>query len=235
MCPDDKEDLMVTGKRFVCFIGFVFLLGAGGLLHPFFATAGPDDSTVTFFIETEQIHDSDAGISPVTTWRLEIKQASGFSTRISFFTDAAAREIGHLIVYPDGRVESSPEIGQLNIFQDRGLFLAPGFSAPCNILPVADLAVSCPSVMVKTIEKTIGDQRFASQIELRCDPVDIEECVTQGWVRDGKNIREPLKMISAFNQRTRKLMVRQLWHEKDDWWLYEETEFQKSWRATTGN
>jgi hypothetical protein len=210
-------------------------MSMGVFFQPVIAVADSPDEAATIYITTMQTQNENKGIKPAPmSWRLTRRQIDASTTRILFYPDAAETEIGDLLIDSKGRVEASPVFAQQNAFQGEGIFLLSGFSAPCTILPVDKLMADCPSRQTKTLEANIMGQRFARDVEFSCDPVDADECLRQGWIRQGENHSGQLNMISAVDPENGRLLVRQLWRTGDVWWLYEETEHHRSWRMNEG-
>jgi hypothetical protein len=55
-----------------------------------------------------------------------------------------------------------------------------------------------------------------------------EDALEKGWIREGLQIQSPLTMISVLDDDGR-VVVRQLWPQGAEWWLYEENDVRRSW------
>jgi hypothetical protein len=229
-----EDTLMFAGKHNKSVICLWTLLGVCLLLQPVWAGSVlslPDEPVP---IVTHLKNDvANASASPIM-WHLVVGQTDSGITRISFFTERFEKEICYLSIDPNGSIIGSSAILNQNVIQSEGIFLAPGFPAPCDILPIKQMTAGCPLSMVRDISKKIAGETFAYQIEIRCEPVSVDEAVREGWIRDADTISGPLKMVSVVNMQNRQLMVRQLWIDGDSWWLYEETAFRESWRMNVG-
>lgn len=105
-----------------------------------------------------------------------------------------------------------------------GMLLMSGFPVACDILPVHQEGEE------KTYsEKTeAGGRTFVKSITVRKETIAPEKAKDEGWIKKGRD--DDLVLFSAVDDEG-KLMVRQLWAENGDWWLYEETPFRRSWRT----
>lgn len=110
-----------------------------------------------------------------------------------------------------------------------GLMIFPGFSVPCDILPVV---VSCGSADPGIIEisRQVGKSAFIEQFQYDCVDVTPGKALVEGWIREPVGDTETLVLIRMINLRNGEHIARQLWVPGDAWWLYEETPYRRSWR-----
>jgi len=109
------------------------------------------------------------------------------------------------------------------------LLIVPGFPAPCEILPVAQLKGKTDA-LIYDVRREVGGRVFIEKIQVTCIAVDINDALSKGWVtEDGQPVSGGLWLIRAVNLRTDTLIVQQLWSSDGFWWIYEETPFRRSW------
>jgi hypothetical protein len=110
-----------------------------------------------------------------------------------------------------------------------GLMVFPGFSVPCDILPVIAACGGADPEIIE-IRRQAGESAFVEQFQLDCIAVTPGEALAEGWLREPVDGMEPLVLIRATSLRNGEYMARQLWVSGDAWWLYEETPYRRSWR-----
>lgn len=117
-----------------------------------------------------------------------------------------------------------------NAITTRDLMLFPGFSVPCDVLPV--IAADCVSGEPDIIEirRQTGQSTFVDNFQINCLTVASADALAQGWIRESAEDAGTLFMIGATNLKTGENVSRQLWVPGDFWWLYEETPYRRSWR-----
>ncbi len=110
------------------------------------------------------------------------------------------------------------------------LMVFPGFSIPCDILPVHTIC-STDEPGIYDIRRQVGERGFTDQWQAECLTITRSEALSAGWIRDDSDVAEPLFWIQVTRLRDKELLVRQLWQPGDSWWLYEETPYRRSWRT----
>lgn len=116
-----------------------------------------------------------------------------------------------------------------HVISASGLMLFPGFSVPCDLLPVNG---ACGNVALDIIEvrRQAGEKTFVEQFQVDCIVVSSADAMAQGWIMEPIGDAQTLILIRATNLRSGENVVRQLWVPGDTWWRYEETPFRRSWR-----
>lgn len=107
------------------------------------------------------------------------------------------------------------------------LFIVPGASVPCDLLPVEQAEDST----AYEYRRQLGGHIFVETIQVERVEINPQEALRNGWLRGEVQSNKQLVMIRAFSQRTKALLVQQLWADGDHWWIYEETPVRLSWRV----
>jgi len=86
------------------------------------------------------------------------------------------------------------------------------------------------------IREKVGSMRLVSRMIVRCREISFDEAVSRGMVSDDnrKLVREERLYLREAWQvlaDSEKLVLRQLWSQSDDFWLYEEKGNRRSWRC----
>jgi len=115
----------------------------------------------------------------------------------------------------------APGVGE-GAYED--IMVLSNFPAPCDVLPVEPDAED----RTYTQRRAAGGARFATQYRVVREDVAPEEALEKGWIKEGVQIQSPLTMISVSDDQGR-MVVRQLWPQGGDWWLYEENDYRRSW------
>lgn len=108
------------------------------------------------------------------------------------------------------------------IFED--MMVLSNFPAPCDVLPVEPDAED----RIYTQRRSAGGARFIARYRAVREGVAPEEALEKGWIKMGAQIQTPLTMVSILDDQGR-MVVKQLWPKGGDWWLYEESDFRRSW------
>jgi hypothetical protein len=104
------------------------------------------------------------------------------------------------------------------------LLLAPGFPAPCDVLPVG----RGESGGVYEERTEAGGRVFSKSYRVSFDAISLGEAKTKGWIRAEDASATGLIMVTVTDERGRPV-VKQLWPADGSWWLYEETPQRRSW------
>jgi len=109
------------------------------------------------------------------------------------------------------------------------IMILSDFPAPCDVLPVNPDAED----RIYTQRRTAGGARFVTQYRAVRENVALGEALEKGWIKEVVPIQSPLMMISILDDRGR-TVVRQLWPQGGEWWLYEENDSRRSWLIGSG-
>ena len=147
--------------------------------------------------------------------------------RVEIFTGGASGKIIMTDLH-DGRKNES----------DNGLFILPGYPAPCNVLPVHQLE---PEKFYDE-KRNAGGRLFIRRYRVFRESVPWATALNEGWLKagmesgtaagaaDSPSDPPPLWMLTVMDD-TQTPVVRQLWRKGGTWWIYEETPFKRSWRV----
>lgn len=106
-----------------------------------------------------------------------------------------------------------------------GILLAPGFPAPCDVLPVGRRD-SEDRVYEEMTEA--GGRAFSRSYRVSFHESGIEEARAKGWIRGELPGTPALVMVEVTDNNGRPV-VKQLWPVGGSWWFYEETPRRRSW------
>jgi hypothetical protein len=106
-----------------------------------------------------------------------------------------------------------------------GLLLAPGFPAPCDVLPVGP-GVDSGAAYEERSEA--GGRVFSRTYRVFFHSFTVGEAKANGWIREEAPGIPGLMMITVTGEKGRPV-VKQLWPAEGSWWLYEETPVRRSW------
>lgn len=109
------------------------------------------------------------------------------------------------------------------------LMMFPGFSVPCDILPVTTACSNADPDIIE-IRRQAGERTFIEQFQVDCITVTRADAQAQGWIREPAGDAETLVMIRVTSLRNGENVARQLWIPGGTWWLYEETPHRRSWQ-----
>lgn len=212
-------------KKWMC-AGFVLLAAATGLL-----TAVGDGlampyrpvAAVSMLSEYAPLTTS----APLKTrfWRVTPEAGPGGATILRFFpeTSVQAPALCELRIFTTGEIQwiAAGTAEQKN--SGTGLLLAPGFPAPCDVLPVG--RAQDGAAYEEKVEA--GGRVFLNRYRISVETVSAGEARAKGWIRI-EDADGALVMITVTDQKGRRV-ARQLWPAGGTWWLYEETPLRRSW------
>jgi hypothetical protein len=104
------------------------------------------------------------------------------------------------------------------------IVILSNFPAPCDVLPVEPDAGD----RIYTQRRSAGGARFVARYRAVREDVAFGEALDKGWIKEGVQIQGPLTMISILDDQGH-IVVKQLWSQGGDWWLYEENDVRRSW------
>jgi hypothetical protein len=120
-----------------------------------------------------------------------------------------------------------------DILRNEELLIAPGYPAPCDLLPVAKLMDDTGKTLKFEIKRRAGGATLADSVVVDIIPVKMDDAKASGWVpldfsdfQDG----DSLWLVRAINMRSNTFLVQQLWLSTGSWWIYEETPYRRSWQ-----
>ena len=148
---------------------------------------------------------------------------------IDFFNAASGNLMGRLKFLPDGKLSWEGKGATAKRFQTNDLLIIPGLLIPMDVLPV-NRFFNTKETAVYDFRREAGGRSFVDQIRLSVQSVSRAQARQAQWLRLEKEIPPELKLIKAVDLHTGQLIVKQLWAIGDDWWLYEQTPFRRSWR-----
>lgn len=162
-------------------------------------------------------------------WKVVPEQLPEGAMRLRFFPEAAAEKdpVCELELPPFG---SAGEIWWKGIGRSgekrskTGLLLAPGFPAPCDVLPVGEKDEG----RVYQEKSEAGGSVFIRRYLVSTEVFTVAEATARGWIKGEESGISELIMVTAADE-TGRLAVRQLWPADGSWWLYEETPLRRSW------
>jgi len=164
-------------------------------------------------------------------WKVVPEGAPDGATLLRFFLEASseAAAVCELRLPPPGsageiRWEGMGRSGQKK--SGTGLLLAPGFPAPCDVLPVGPGEGGGSREYGERIEA--GGRVFSRKYRVSFHPVTVGEARAMGWIRAEEPDSAGLIMVTATDEKARPV-VKQLWPADGSWWLYEETPLRRSW------
>lgn len=105
-----------------------------------------------------------------------------------------------------------------------GILLAPGFPAPCDVLPVGQ--GDSGGVYEERVEA--GGRVFSRSYRVSFNAFSVGEAKAMGWIKAEDPGRTGLIMVTVTDEKGRPV-VKQLWPADGSWWLYEETPLRRSW------
>jgi hypothetical protein len=210
-------------KTNLLFMALLLLLSAAESHAFFYRPAG----AVRIFSEYKAFNDSAPPRTQV--WKVVPEVATDSAVRLRFFTEAAA-ETNAVCEIELPPVDYAGEIRWKGIGKsgekesETGLLLAPGFPAPCDVLPIGEEDER------EYQEKTeAGGSVFIRTYQVSSATFSLEEANEKGWIKaETKGISE-LILVTVTDEKGQ-LAARQLWAPGGSWWLYEETPLRRSWR-----
>jgi hypothetical protein len=162
-------------------------------------------------------------------WKAVPEAGSDGAVTLRFFPEAAA-EAGAVCVLRLPPFGSAGEIVWKGIGKsgekrsETGLLLAPGFPAPCDVLPVGEKDSS--TVYEEKVEA--GSRVFSKSYRVAFNGFSVGEAKAMGWIKGKAPGAAELIMVTVTDEKGRRV-VRQLWPADGSWWLYEETPLRRSW------
>jgi len=162
-------------------------------------------------------------------WKVVPEATPDGAARLRFFPEAAAEKdpVCELELSPFG---SAGEILWNGIGESRtkisntGLLLAPGFPAPCDVLPVGPQDKEC----VYQEKREAGGRVFIRSYRVTSAAFSPAEAKEKGWIKAETKAMSELILVTVTDEKGQ-LAVRQLWPAHGSWWLYEETPMRRSW------
>ena len=217
---------MKNSIRYYClaFLVAAILLPVNGLSSSLYLPAAQ------FEILTEVKSESSDNDSIPTRFKVEPSRASGDKAYIDFIVAETAQKIGRLVFTPGDFIEWRGAGASDRILQAEHLLIIPGFTVPVDVLPVNSILSSEDGIIRHEFRRQAGDRLFLARVEISARSVSSLEAEENGWLYAKNRYPENLYLISAINLGKDELLVRQLWAPGEDWWLYEETPFRRSWR-----
>jgi len=163
-------------------------------------------------------------------WKVVPERTPDSAVRLRFFPEGAAETeaVCELELSPVGSpgAISLKRIGQPGEkTSNTGLLLAPGFPAPCDVLPVGENDEG----RVYQEKREAGGRVFIRSYRVTSAPFRLAEANEKGWIKaETKGISE-LILVTVTDEKGQ-VAARQLWAPGGSWWLYEETPLRRSWR-----
>lgn len=114
----------------------------------------------------------------------------------------------------------------------KAFFPVYGFKVPFHMIDMDSLHQNKENFK---IIQTAGGSKFSTLFNLSIKIITIKQAKENQWILPEfksdkyKNDLEKLYLFLVKSE-TGKIILKQLWQENADWWLYEETETEKSWR-----
>ena len=172
---------------------------------------------------------SDSAPPHTQVWKVLPELTPDGAVRLRFFPEAVAERdaVCELYLAPFG---SSGEIIWKGIGKSAekrsttGLLLAPGFPAPCDVLPVGEKDEG----RVYQEKTQAGGSVFIRRYLVSTEVFTVTEAKARGWIKGEESGISGLIMVTVTDEKGR-LAVRQLWPADGSWWLYEETPLRRSW------
>lgn len=205
------------------------LIVYSAIYYPAAAHAQPYQPPGKIQIQTELSEDADALSPTLRQWTAVFKSTGSGSGTLSIFPEGSGRALCSMSFSgKDGNVVWDPNNTFSDIIQTDHLMLAPGFPAPCDILPVAQM-METRSPRIYEVRRQAGGRTFMDRLQVDCFTVDAADARQKGWLSADESASTGLLMIRVINLRTNALMVQQLWSIGESWWRYEETPSRRSW------
>lgn len=203
----------------------IFVLMFSSECHAFFYRPA---AAVSILSEYSAFNDS----APPHTqfWRVVPESAPDDAVTLRFFSEAVAKAdaVCELELPPFGSVGEIRWKGIGKRGEKRsntGLLLAPGFPAPCDVLPVDEKDEG----RVYKEKSEAGGSVFIKSYRVSSAPFSVAEAKAKGWVRGEKTHGIAGLIMVTVTDEKGQLAVRQLWPADGSWWLYEETPVRRSW------
>jgi len=195
------------------------------------APAIPYRPEETIQILTEAVHGIDPDEIMRIRWRVVPENRNDAWFGLTFYREDSPQLICQLL-FPDSNhdiIINGASVGQ-NKFQTSDLLIVPGFPVPCDVIPVADILKSSDSKIYE-MKRDISDRKFTDRLQIECNLIHIDEAKRNGWIKEGESVQSDVRRIKVINLRTHELMLQQVWPLNGSWWLYEETQYRRSWRV----
>jgi hypothetical protein len=179
-------------------------------------------------VETRTVDPDRPGQEAGRTWEILPGKTPEGAFLLTFFRAPADRAFGRLVFkQADNTVVWEGTGGDMSALKKGRLLIIPGFPAPCDVLPVSGIFESEGSTTY-TIRRKVGGRVFADRIRVTAEAFDAAAALKNGWITEGSETKG-FRLITAQDAATGELMVRQLWPEAGDWWVYEEAPNRRSW------
>lgn len=162
-------------------------------------------------------------------WKVVAETVADGAATVRFFPEAAAGAPAvctlRLPAYGSGGQIGWEGIGSGQARKsETGLLLAPGFPAPCDVLPLG----GADQGRVYRETSDAGGRTFTRSYRVSVRTFTAGEARSLGWLRAEQPVGPELIMVTVTDEKET-LVVRQLWPAEGDWWLYEETPRRRSW------
>jgi len=207
----------------------ILLLVIGLLAFAGECRAFPYRPAAALSIQSEYSAFNDSAPPHTQVWKVVPEAASDGAAILRFFLEASAEAVilcELRLPFPAGageiRWEGMGKSGQKK--SGAGILLAPGFPAPCDILPVG--MQDSDGVYEERVEA--GGRMFLKSYRVSFDIVSVGEARAMGWIRVDDPGAAGLTMVTVIDEKGRPV-VKQLWPDDGSWWLYEETPLRRSW------
>jgi hypothetical protein len=212
-----------TKRIYVVFFALILLMLASDSLAFFYRPGEP----VRILSEYKAFTGSETPDTKL--WKVIPEPGSGDAMMLRFFIEGAAATDPVCTIElpsfgPAGKIRRQV-LGDIMVkSSDTGLLMAPGFPAPCDILPIG---VEDERVYQEKTEA--GGSVFIRTYRVSSAAFSLEEAKAKGWIKVEAGGIPELILVTATDEKGQRA-VSQLWPALGSWWLYEETPLRRSWR-----
>ena len=160
-------------------------------------------------------------------WLVTVIELPEGSRMISFSSSRATSKhpLSTVTISKTGDIDWRGTIQKRSKKSSNGVMILPGHPLPCDIIPPQG-STTGPTFADRV---TAGGRVFVRQYHLSYHRVHRNEAVTEGWIKESTRPDYSSLEMRTIVDDEGTLVVRQLWPEGAQWWVYEETPFRRSW------
>ncbi len=175
-----------------------------------------------FKIVSENLNSDNRKTVYTRQWEVVPEAASDGTHILKFFSESST-PVCTITISLSGAIIWQETGQSLTKSVKNGLLITPGFPVPCDILPVNQKETE----KIYKDKFKAGGRIFNKSYRVIRENVSLEKAKKNGWLEMNSSESDKIYMITVTDQKGG-LVVKQLWPEQGNWWIYEETPYRRS-------
>jgi len=177
-------------------------------------------------VETEVIRpDSGRGLSK-TTYIIQASPLGDDGVVINFSSIASpSKPVCQLSLLAGNHILLKKDMAATAISFGDGMLLQGGFPVPVDILPIYTEKIRDTI----TVHEKVGGRTFSRTYKVSLTAIDYNSVKENGWLKMNLPDDTKFRTVTVSDNQSKSISL-QVWPDNGSWWIYEETQFRRSWR-----